>query len=166
MNDKRFTDMSNIIHKSWMNFALCLTLLICVSSTVSAQNGLAVAKVFDGRYRNNSNAVEVIVKGRKLKPYKLTTFHSLTLHNSPDDAKWIASLVAADGKRASDKEVGLVRGKLYYGFYMFINSGNKGAPYRYLFFRDSSVRDNKDKEMTVVYMEGSASIAELKKMFK
>lgn len=138
-------------------------LLLCVPAV--AQKGMAVEKVFDGRYRNNVNAVEVIVKGRKLKSYGLTVFHSLTLTDLPEDAKNIAAMVMADGKKAADKEVGLVHGKLYYGFYLFRNKG-EGAPCRYLFFRDSSVRNAANKEMTVVYMEGSSSISELKKMFK
>lgn len=140
-----------------------LVLLFCVS--VSAQTGMAVAKVFDGRYRNNNKAVEVIVKGRKLKSYGLTTFHSLTLTDMTEDAKSIAALVMADGKKAADKETGLIHGRLYYGFYLFHNSSGH-TPYRYLFFRDSSVRNAANKEMTVVYMEGSASLSELKKMFK
>lgn len=129
-----------------------------------AQRGMATAQAFDGRYSKNRNAVEVIVKGRKLQPYDLTVFRSLTISDSPADAARITAWVEMDGRKAVDKEVGLVRGQLYYGFYRFRQKGK--VPYRYLFFRNSSLRPPGRKEVTVVYMEGYVTIAELKKMFK
>lgn len=135
-----------------------------VPALLFAQHGLEVGRVFDGRYQKNRNAVEVIVKGRKLKPYGLTVFRSLTLRNAPSDFNTISAWVETDGRKAVDKEVGLLHGRLYYGFYRFKQEGKE--PYRYLFFRNTALRDRQRQEVTVVYMEGHVSIARLKQMFK
>lgn len=127
------------------------------------QEGLNVSRLFDGQYKQQTNAIEVLVKGRKLKPYNLTLFRSLTVKNSPKEFQQIEELVVQDGLQALDKETGMIGGKLYYGFYRL---PPKGERYRYLFFRNSSLRKVESDEVTVVYMEGYATLEELKQMFK
>lgn len=130
---------------------------------VWAQDGLNISRLFDGRYKQETNAIEVLVKGRKLEPYKLTLFRSLTVKNSPEEFQQIEELVTRDGRQALDKETGMIGGKLYYGFYRL---PPKNERYRYLFFRNSSLRKVESDEVTVVYMEGYATLEELKRMFK
>ena len=144
-----------------------MILIIVLSGLASvgamAQKGLDVARLFDGRYKRDTNAVEVLVEGRKLKDYKLTLFRSLTLKNSPEDFRQIEQWVTEDARQAVDKETGMIGGKLYYGFYMLPPVQGK---YRYLFYRNSSLRRVENNEVTVVYMEGHATLEELKEMFK
>lgn len=128
-----------------------------------AQNGLNIAQLFDGRYKQEANAIEVLVKGRKLEPYKLTLFRSLTVKNDPEKFDKIEELVTRDGRQALDKETGMIGGKLYYAFFRL---PPKGKSYRYLFFRNSSLRTVESDEVTVVYMEGYATLEELKQLFK
>lgn len=128
-----------------------------------AQDGLNIAQLFDGRYKQEANAIEVLVKGRKLEPYKLTLFRSLTVKNDPEKFDRIEELVTRDGRQALDKETGMIGGKLYYGFFRL---PPKGKSYRYLFFRNSSLRTVESDEVTVVYMEGYATLEELKQLFK
>lgn len=150
--------------KSFQRVVLLLWWLLLIPLPLLAQQGLEVGRAFDGRYQKSRNAVEVSVKGSKLKPYGLTVFRSLTLRDAPADFNRLSAWVEADGKKAVDKEVGLLHGRLYYGFYRFRQNGK--VPYRYLFFRNTALRDRSRQEVTVVYMEGSVSIAQLKKMFK
>ncbi len=144
---------------------IILTIVLFCSSVLGsvAQEGLGVANVFDGRYKNNVNAVEVRVEGRRLKEYNLAMFRSLTLKNMPEEFRRIEEWVRMDSRLAVDKESGLIGGKLYYGFYLLPPKGDK---YRYLFYRNSSLRGSENNEVTVVYMEGYATLEELKKMFK
>lgn len=128
-----------------------------------AQEGLNVGRLFDGRYQSDPNAIEVLVKGKKLEPYQLTLFRSLTVKNAPQAFEQIEKWVKQDGAQAIDKETGLIGGKLYYGFYRL---PPKDRVYRYLFFRNSSLRKVEANEVTVVYMEGYATLEELKEMFK
>lgn len=128
-----------------------------------AQEGLNISRLFDGRYKQKANAIEVLVKGRKLKPYNLTLFQSLTVKGSPEEFRQIEELVTRDGQQATDKETGMIGGKLYYGFYRFAPLKDR---HRYLFYRNSSLRKVESAEVTVVYMEGYATLEELKQMFK
>lgn len=141
----------------WMVFS-CLLM-----PRLWAQEGLDISRLFDGRYKQEPNAIEVLVKGRKLEPYKLTLFRSLTVRNAPEDFRQIEGWVTKDGLKAIDKETGMIGGKLYYGFYRFPPEKDR---YRYLFYRNSSLRKVESNEVTVVYMEGYATFEELKQMFK
>ena len=123
-----------------------------------AQKGMHVEALFDGRFKQDKRAVEVLIKGKELKKYHLTLFRSLTVTDAPTLSKEIEALVNQDAETAVDKEVGKVGTRLYYGFFCF----------RYLFYRNTSVvpNSNKKPEVTVVYMEGQVTLEELKQMFK
>ena len=79
------------------------------------------------------------------------------------DFERMERLVVADEKNAVSKETGRIGEKLYYGFYCFpAHMGNL----RYVFYRNSSLREVESNEVTLVYIEGNVTMEELKKMFK
>lgn len=107
---------------------------------------------------------EVSIQGQYLKPYNLTLFRSVTFENGETMAKQIEEWIEADSRDAYDKEVGRLKGQLYYGF--FCLPTHKGKQ-RYLFYRNAALQPNsKDKSLTVAYMEGYATLEQLKEMFK
>lgn len=128
-----------------------------------SQEGLRIGELFNGSYKRKNNAIEVAIKGEKLKRYRLNVFRSLTIKNDPKDFERIEKLVEADEKNAVSKETGRIGERLYYGFYCF--SPHKGK-LRYVFYRNSSLREVESNEMTLVYIEGNVTMDELKKMFK
>lgn len=128
-----------------------------------AQKGLCVTRFFDGEYGRRKDVVRVEVRGSRLKPYGLKVFRSVTLH---DDGAALAEMercVADDGRAAVDRETGHVAGRLYYGFYCLPPDGGTN---RYLFFRNASLRRGGRSEATLVYMEGNATLEDLKRMFE
>jgi len=127
-----------------------------------AQTGLGIASVF-GRYQGQKNTVEVYVKGRKLKQYNLTMFRSMTIKDDEEALYSIENTVKRDGQKAADSETGMIGRHLYYGFYRFAQVDGK---YRYLFFRNTSLRKPQTHEAVLIYMEGYATMDELKQMFK
>lgn len=139
-----------------------LLLLFCLP--LQAQKNLHIASLFDGQYRDRKDATEVLMKGRKLVPYKLTLFRSLTLNTTTVNVAQIEKLVRADGATAIDKEAGSRGGRLYYAFYQLKPAGDTR---RYLFFRNNSLQTGSGKKntLTVIYMEGTATIEELKHTF-
>lgn len=141
---------------------LCSLMVVC--GQLHAQEKLRSASLFDGRYNNREGAVEVLVKGKKLTPYHLTLFRSLTLRADPNEIAEISALVESDAKHAAEKETGSIGGKLYYGFFCF--PGNGKEPNQYLFFRNASLRNPDYPEVIVIYMEGAATLEELKQMFE
>ena len=128
-----------------------------------SQTGLQIAELFNGAYKRKDNAIEVVVKGNQLKRYKLEVFRSLTVKNDPKDFERIEKLVEQDEKNAISKETGRIGERLYYAFYCFPSEKNH---YRYLFYRNSSLRKTEPDELTLIYMEGNVTMDELKKMFK
>ena len=142
---------------------LLFILTICfMASLANAQMNMGISPLFEGTERAKYGFSAVIIEGKSLKKYNLTLFKSVTTTKS----KWfseIENLVENDSKEAIDKECGYINGKLYYGFYQFKPRDGK---YRYIFYRNSSLRDDEPDEVTIVYMEGYPTLEELKKMFR
>ena len=139
-------------------------LLLSVQAAVFAQKGLQVDQLFGGPYLQRKDATEVLIKGSRLHTYKLTLFRSITLTPAKGEAEQFEKCVLADAKLAIDKELTHRQGHLYYGFCQF---KPRGETRRYLFFRDNGLRANvhTNRQISLIYMEGTASPQELKQMF-
>lgn len=128
-----------------------------------SQEGLHIDELFNGQYKRKDNAIEVVVKGHRLERYRLKVFRSLTVKNDPKDFERIENLVLQDEKNAVSKETGHIGERLYYAFYCLPSDKEH---YRYIFYRNSSLRKVEDNELTLIYMEGNVTMDELKMMFK
>lgn len=131
---------------------------LCVVLPLWAQRGMHVEKLFDGRFKHDKQCVELLVKGRSLKPYGLTLFRSLTFEKNAKVLPQVEALVGQDALKSVDKEVGIVDGRLSYGFYRFAPYKGKDGPLRYLVYRRTK------KQTILIYMEGYTDIEKLKKM--
>ena len=140
-----------------------IILMLAFVVEAQSQTSLQIAELFNGSYKRKDNAIEVVVKGNQLKRYKLEVFRSLTIKNDPKDFERIEKLVEQDEKHAISKETGHIGERLYYAFYCF--SPQKGR-FRYIFYRNSSLRKTELNELTLIYMEGNVTMDELKVMFK
>ena len=140
-----------------------IILMLAFVVEAQSQTNLQIAELFNGSYKRKDNAIEVVVKGNQLKRYKLEVFRSLTIKNAPKDFERIEKLVEQDEKHAISKETGHIGERLYYAFYCF--SPQKGR-FRYIFYRNSSLRKTESNELTLIYMEGNVTMDELKVMFK
>lgn len=143
-------------------YAIIVLMLVLVMEGQS-QTGLQIAELFNGQYKRKDNAIEVVVKGNQLERYKLKVFRSLTVKNDPKDFERIEKLVEQDEKNAISKETGRIGERLYYAFYCF---PSEKEHYRYIFYRNSSLRKTESNELTLIYMEGNVTMDELKIMFK
>ena len=140
-----------------------IILMLAFVVEAQSQTSLQIAELFNGSYKRKDNAIEVVVKGNQLKRYKLEVFRSLTIKNDPKDFERIEKLVEQDEKHAISKETGHIGERLYYAFYCF--SPQKGR-FRYIFYRNSSLRKTESNELTLIYREGNVTMDELKVMFK
>ena len=140
-----------------------IILMLAFVVEAQSQTNLQIAELFNGSYKRQDNAIEVVVKGNQLERYKLEVFRSLTIKNDPKDFERIKKLVEQDEKNAISKETGRIGERLYYAFYCF--SPQKGR-FRYIFYRNSSLRKTESNELTLIYMEGNVTMDELKVMFK
>ena len=142
---------------------LMIGILMFATAEAWSQERLRIGELFDGSYKRKNNAIEVTVKGETLKRYRLELFRSLTVKNDPKDFGRIEKLVEADGKDAVSKETGRIGERLYYAFYCFPPHNGR---LRYVFYRNSSLREVEANELTLVYIEGNVTMDELKEMFK
>ena len=140
-----------------------IVLMLALVMEGQSQTGLQIAELFNGQYKRKDNAIEVVVKGNQLERYKLKVFRSLTVKNDPKDFERIEKLVEQDEKNAISKETGRIGERLYYAFYCF---PSEKEHYRYIFYRNSSLRKTESNELTLIYMEGNVTMDELKIMFK
>ena len=140
-----------------------IVLMLALVMEGQSQTGLQIAELFNGQYKRKDNAIEVVVKGNQLERYKLKVFRSLTVKNDPKDFERIEKLVEQDEKNAISKEPGRIGERLYYAFYCF---PSEKEHYRYIFYRNSSLRKTESNELTLIYMEGNVTMDELKIMFK
>ncbi len=134
---------------------IMLAILAAVVS-MSAQNGMNINEIFDGRYHDNESAHEVYMSGGQLAKHRIDVYHSLTLTGLPDEAPAIERLVMLDGRRAKDKEVIYRDGGLYYGFYVFDG--------RYIFYLNQ--HRQKGKKIIVIYIQGDVTVDRIKAMLK
>lgn len=140
---------------------LIITIIACIFAFAAEAQSVEASHIFKGRSMRHQEST--CTEGKSLKPYKLTLFSTATTHDRMH-FKYIEEVIESNEDKAIDKECGYINGRLYYGFYQF--KPNKKGRYRYIFYRNSSLRVDEPCEITVVYMEGYPTLAELKKMFQ
>ena len=134
---------------------------IAVSLSASAQKGLNIAGAYEPRFRDLPGAVETVLVNDRLRSVNLSLYHAITLTGHPDAAATIVRLVAKDGASALSKDVRYASGHLYYGFYAL---PPRGSMKRYIFYLNRHLK--KGDKIILVYIEGTASQDEVKKLIK
>lgn len=131
-------------------------LLLFGAIGAGAQKGLHTAPLFEGKVVAATNKVETIAKGQQIAVYRLSLFHSLRCTVGEEDLTTIDKMVRADASAAVEKEVELRSGRLSYALLRLVPQRNKN---RYLCYQRNA------SGALVVYMEGTASLSHLKKIF-
>lgn len=144
-------------------------ILACMLTAMAAtaQKGLNINRLFDGKFKKSTTATEIIVTGDQARDIGLTVYHSLSVTDKAQ-AELIESLVVKDGVQALDKEVEYRNGQLYYGFYKMKPIQYRTAVHnRYIFFLNQNLaRKSPKNAVTLIYMEGHASQDEIKKLIR
>lgn len=147
---------------------LIITLaLITATLPLSAQKGLRINEVFEGNIINELALHESLVKGESLEPFKLKVLHTVkfTTGNSARDK--VEALFKEDMQgRLSDEndnlELEYRDGRLYYAIVQIADT--KKGLHRYICYQCR--QETGGNSITLVYMEGKASLADLRKTFK
>ena len=147
---------------------LIITLaLITATLHLSAQEGLRINEVFEGNIVNELALHESLVKGESLEPFKLKVLHTVkfTTGNSARDK--VEALFKEDmqGRLSDDNdnlELEYRDGHLYYAIVQIADT--KKGLHRYICYQCRQAMGG--NSITIVYMEGKASLADLRKTFK
>lgn len=142
---------------------ILLAMAVVTVASALAQKGLAVNQLFDGRFKHDPDATEIIVTKGKAASMGLDVYHSLSVSDAKS-AALIEALVVKDGVKAADKEVEYRGGKLYYGYYVLTPKADSN---RFLFYLNQNLaRKNPVNKVTLIYMQGDVSSKKIKNMIK
>ena len=157
----------NTARRFWATMAFCslIALLPC-----SAQSGMRINDLFEGKVVPAENMVKTRIRGKSLSKYKLTFFHSVRFKADETLARRIDHMAAEDFAADSEKfkhrepyssGTGRVVNKKVAVFTQMYELAPQGNTRRYLCYKKMG------DVMTVIYIEGSlTSLEELKKIFK
>lgn len=154
-----------------MKHILLTIMLLLLPLSLAAQYDLAISKVLNGRYRKNKHTTNVEITRERLVEYHLDYYHSLTATDDEEIMDAISAAVMADEPLAIEKDFSTIGAKLYYAFFQMKDdvpstSSYRPVMHRYIFFRDMRQSpDHPAPTVTLIYMEGEATIDFLKRKF-
>lgn len=145
-----------IMKRSFIAFMLVLTL----SAMASAQTGLEIGQIFNGRYAGDPTVTETMMSGNHqfLRRHDLNVFATFKGPSSKY-ASIIEPMVLADGAKSVGRNIRYKEGKLHYAFFMLrpITEGGEKVN-RFLYYLNNAPQ--KGSNMMVVYFEGPISQSE------
>lgn len=140
-----------------MKRLLFIIVLLMSAATAGAQTDLRINELFDGEFVDDPRATEIVQQGGSLNDYKLSQYHSLTVKGAPELAQRFETLLRADGRNATDREITYRNGGIYFAFYQLPPADKLN---RYIFYLNAH-RASGNKIM-LIYMAGKASASEIK----
>ncbi|MCQ2196414.1 MAG: DUF6108 family protein [Bacteroidaceae bacterium] len=151
--------------------SLLLWLLMAPFILAMAQKKLHVSPIFEGKVIPKKRMVETLAKGQSMAAYNLSYFRSIKVNVTADEMTRIYNIVKQDVgnlEESEDLEYGRENDIVSYCIKHFPLVGNKQQIMnlnRYLCYQcyESS---RGGYNITLVYIEGSAGMQELKRMFK
>lgn len=144
------------------NLLILAIAIMAVALSANAQTPTALAKLFDGPYQNNKAATELIITGSPLKPYSLSSFHSLGVKDDPALALPLEQAVKSDGAKALWKETVSKGGRLESGVYELPSENLIRR--RYILYLNGFIGGR--NEAIVIYLEGRSTPEKIKKLIK
>lgn len=153
-----------------MKKLLTMFLMLVASLSASAQTGLKINELFQGRIIPQERMVETRVRGKTLEKYQLTYYRSLRFNATEEEAEQLMQLVEADGKgefaRGSEKSKFTSFGREHTHTFktQVRNQGDKNC---YLCYQVLWRGNSPERRVTIIYMEGSvASLEQLEELLK
>ena len=146
---------------------ILLVMLMGINLCASAQQGLQINEVFEGKVVAKQYMQESLIKGDNLAPYKLRLLHTAKFSANNSQRAKVDHLFNEDmNERISDDESNMEMesrdGFLYYAIVQLTD--NEKGTHRYICYQCKPKSTKFD--ITIVYMEGEASLADLRKTFK
>lgn len=138
-----------------------LLILFLLAFTATAQRGLKCNPVFAGKVVPAKQMVVTEVHGSSMAAYKLDYYRGVSFQVDETLAHKVAALVEQDADVASVKETEKVGDFLTYALVQPSSSGNMN---RYLCYQ--ARRIGKTWKITLLYLEGEATLDDLKKIFE
>lgn len=139
---------------------LFLLALLLTSGAAFAQRGLNSNAIFRGRVIPSERMVRTEVRGSSMTTYKLDFYRSVRFQVDKKTALEVAALVKADAEAAISTETEMTGDLLTYAL---VQPAGRGKTHRYLCYQARP--EGPAWVITILYLEGSATLADLRSMF-
>ena len=140
--------------------------LLSVDSA-SAQTGLKMDDLFEGRVIPQERMVETRVRGKSLEKYQLTYYRSLRLNVTDDEAGRLRQLLGQDAEQSIDMRTSRKNPHRWDTWTCKLQMPSAGSKNRFLCFQEVWNKEHDQCEVTVIYMEGAvSSLEELEEKLK
>ena len=136
--------------------------LLLFTGAAFAQKGLNCYPVFRGKVIPERQMVMTEVRGDGMATYKLDYYRSVRFHVDSLTARKVAAMVEADAVAADSAETEKTGELLSYGL---IQLKPFGIMRRYLCYQARET-EFKGWMITIIYLEGSATLQDLRSMFE
>lgn len=145
-------------------------MLLGIALCATAQEGLHINEVFEGKLIDKEEMRESLIKGESLAPYKLNVLHTIKFAANSKKRASVDALFTKDmGSISDDKsdteyesEVEYVGSFIYYAIVQLTDT--KKGRHRYICYQCREKSGYYD--ITLAYIEGKASLADLRRTFK
>ena len=139
---------------------MALLLTLSFATSIHAQTALermAVHEVFSGKVADTRFLSETHVEGEQLAKYHLTIFRSVQCNTTAKGFMQVERLLTHDEQNATEKEVQRTNQRTQFALFRY---AQKDGTNHYIIYQRRSPTD-----FVCVYLEGTASIQQLKKTF-
>ena len=140
---------------------LLLSAILLFGGRAFAQKDLTSWDIFRGKIIPVREMVKTEVKGGGITSYKLTYYLGINASVTTEEALQLSAMVEADTEEALTSEAEKTGDLLTYAL---VEPKAKGKDHRYLCWQARP--DGGRWKVTLLYLEGQATVEELKKMFE
>lgn len=145
-----------------MKKTMILSLMLATCLLVSAQTGLHIDALFQGRIIPQEQMIETRVRGKTLEKYQLTYYRSLRFNATEAETQRLRQLMNDDSR---GRFVSLYETNSTYTMKVQVPAHN--GKNRFLCYQEQLIKKKDQREVTVIYMEGTVtSLEQLEELLK
>ena len=142
-----------------------LMLVACLSAT--AQTGLKINELFEGRIIPQERMMETRVRGKSIAKYQLTYYRSLRLNVTDEECGQLRQLLGQDAEQSIDMRTSRKNPHRWDTWTCKLQMPMAGGKNRYVCYQEEWNREHNQCEVTVIYMEGTVeSLEKLEEILK
>ena len=139
---------------------LAFAFILCPLAVCTAQTGLSINALFEGRIIPQERMVETRVRGKSLEKYQLTYYRSLRMSASDEEAGQLRQLLGQDAERSIDMRTSRKNPHRWDTWTCKLQLQPNGGKNRYLCYQEQWNKKHDQCDVTVIYMEGSVGSLE------
>jgi len=145
-----------------MKKVIIMFLMLAAGLSASAQTGLRINELFEGRIIPQERMIETRVRGKTLEKYRLTYYRSMRFNANEAETQRLRQLMDDDsrGRFVSIYETNHV-------YTQKVQVAAREGKNRFLCYQEQQTKKKDLRQVTVIYMEGTvADLGQLEELLK